>query len=70
MIKELQLRIVEPYFTTKVEEKVAGLGFSTVYGIVLSLGGALEVESEVGVGTSSAVFSPWAGVEVNNKQTE
>jgi len=54
-------RIFDPFFTTKGLGKGTGLGLSLVHGIVADLGGAIDVCTAIGTGTTFAVWLPSAG---------
>jgi two-component system cell cycle sensor histidine kinase/response regulator CckA len=59
MTEEVQSRVFEPFFSTK--KSGAGLGLSTVYGIVKQSGGYVTVQSAPQAGATFSVFLPVVG---------
>jgi two-component system NtrC family sensor kinase len=51
-------RIFEPFYSTKTEGKGVGLGLSMVYGIIREHNGTVEVNSEMGKGTTFRINLP------------
>lgn len=57
MTEEAQSHLFEPFFTTK-GVKGTGLGLAQVYGIVKQHGGHVDVDTELGCGTTFRVYLP------------
>jgi signal transduction histidine kinase len=64
---DTQARMFEPFFSTK--ETNIGLGLTAVYGIVKQNGGAVEVESRPGQGTTVRVLFPAVSAQVVREET-
>jgi len=58
MSREVQSRIAEPFFSTRLDSGGLGLGLSICHSIVKGHGGAIRFESEVGRGTRAIVRLP------------
>lgn len=56
--EEIYDKIFDPFFTTKELGKGTGLGLSTIAGIVQNHGGAIQVESVIGEGTTFHIYLP------------
>lgn len=57
MSEDVQKQIFDPFFTTR-RPKGTGLGMSVAYGIITRHGGNIDVESEVGKGTTFTIRLP------------
>jgi two-component system cell cycle sensor histidine kinase/response regulator CckA len=56
MSEEYLQKIFDPYFTTK--QKGSGLGLATAYSIIKRHDGYIEVESELGAGSTFKIYLP------------
>ncbi len=61
--------VFEPFFTTKAPGKGTGLGLAQVYGIIQQHGGHINIDTQLGQGTTFSVYfpalSPLSPVEVH-----
>jgi CheY-like chemotaxis protein len=51
----------DPFFTTKRVGDGTGLGLALVHGIVADFGGVIDVETQIGAGTTFTVWLPASG---------
>jgi len=60
MSPEVSRRAFEPFYTTKPMGEGTGLGLSQVYGFIKQSNGNVEIDSEVGKGTTVRIYLPRA----------
>ena len=58
MSAETKAKAIEPFFTTKEVGRGSGLGLSQIYGFARQSGGQIEIDSDVGHGTTVRIFLP------------
>jgi signal transduction histidine kinase len=58
MPEEVRVRAFDPFFTTKEVGSGSGLGLSQVYGFAKSVGGHVEIDSQLGLGTTVTLILP------------
>ena len=61
-------KIFEPFFTTKEIGRGTGLGLAVCYGILTEHGGALDVQSTVGTGTTFTISLP--AIKLHEESTD
>jgi PAS domain S-box-containing protein len=62
MTEDTLHRVFEPFFTTKPPGEGTGMGLASSYGLITRAGGTIDIESEIGVGTTVTIVLP-AGEE-------
>ena len=70
MAPEVLARAFEPFFTTKEIGKGSGLGLAQVYGFASQAGGAVEIDSAPGRGTTVTLLLPRAEAEAADAEED
>jgi len=60
MEERVKARVFEPFFTTKGPGEGSGLGMAMIYGLTQQHGGFIEVDSDLGKGTTVRIYFPLA----------
>ncbi len=64
-------KIFDPFFSTKSLANNAGLGLSSVYGIIKQNNGTIDIHSKIGEGTTVEIYLPRQVIEqdvINEEQ--
>ncbi|HIE27358.1 TPA: PAS domain S-box protein [Candidatus Poribacteria bacterium] len=69
MSEDAQKRVFEPFFTTRAEVG-RGMGLATVYGTIRRHGGEIEVQSQLGEGTTFTIKLPYSKSLTEDKKEE
>lgn len=68
MDEPTRARAIEPFFSTKGIGKGTGLGLSMAHGLAAQLGGALTIESQLGMGTTIKLWLPTSPAPIFSDQ--
>ncbi|HTO85774.1 MAG TPA: PAS domain S-box protein [Methylomirabilota bacterium] len=70
MSADIRRRAIEPFFTTKELGKGSGLGLSMVYGFAKQSRGHVDIESEIGRGTTVTLYLPRAASDAAERAAD
>ena len=64
--EKIQKKIFDPFFTTKEIGRGTGLGLASAYGIIKNHDGIIDIESQIGQGTTFYIYLPASDPKVRN----